>query len=395
MNKRGVLIFLFLLFFPLCLFSQDNEIVYYQPPFLPFCVDVMGMGEAFTANSKGYSSLFYNPAGFAMGDYSLTLVTASPWIYTDPLTLFRLPGMSGSVKEETISSEILSGGYGNGIHAGIGFVKNGLGLGASFIMDSYFSAEDNINNMTGNVHMTLGFILGYAHAFTFNNIILSIGGDIRPMARVYVPVPNTLALDIFESYVVDGADLFGILGNTSALYGLGIGFDAGVIIQFGNFKCGLSVRDMGGTQFDFRESPFNEVMNSLADSGIFPQDGVRPDGVYKIPMNISTGVSYHPDLGSLSEIVDPQIHLDFKDIANVILEEKSLLLLPHLGLELALFDIVTIRGGFAEGYFSAGMGINVLFLDLNLAFFTRENGDFPGEIPGSSSVIELAVRLKL
>lgn len=395
MNKIALFIFLVLLFSPLCLFSQDNEIIYYHPPFLPFCIDVMGMGEAFTANSKGYSSLFYNPAGFAMGDYSLTLVTASPWVYTDPFTLFRLPGMNESAKEQAISREILSGGYGNGIHAGIGFVKSGIGLGVSFIMDSYLYGEDAIDNLTGNVHMTLGFILGYAYAFTFHNLTLSIGGDIRPMARVFVPVTNELALDIFDSYAAGGTDLFGVLADSSALYGFGIGFDAGAIVQFGDFKFGCSVRDLGGTHFDYRESTFDEVMDSLADSGIFPENGTKPDAIYKIPMNISAGVSYHPDLGDISKIIDPQIHLDFQDIGNVILDGKSLLLLPHLGCEASLFDILTVRGGFAEGNFSAGLGINILFLDLNLAYFTGEKGDSPGEIPANTSVIELAVRLKI
>jgi hypothetical protein len=92
--KRAVIISIVLLFtIPMLLVGQDTGSINYQPAFLPFLVDVMGMGGAFTASSRGYSSLFYNPAGFAMDDYSLTFVSAGPFVYTDPFSfLFSSPG---------------------------------------------------------------------------------------------------------------------------------------------------------------------------------------------------------------------------------------------------------------------------------------------------------------
>ncbi|MBN2444169.1 MAG: conjugal transfer protein TraF [Spirochaetales bacterium] len=395
MKKLLIMRVILFLIVPLSLFPRDDTDVHIQPAFLPFCADVMGMGGAFTASSKGYSSLFYNPAGFALGDYSLTFVTAGLYSYIDPLTFVGFSRMDQSDKVETITRKILSGGYGNGLHAGIGFVKSGLGIGASFIMDSNLNGTDTLATATGSVHMSLGFILGYAQKFSFSDMIVSIGADIRPMARVYVPVSSEPVADMLTLYAGGCGDLFEILESENALHGIGIGFDLGVITQYKNLKFGVSVRDIGGTQFDYRENTFGDVIDTVAQSGIFPQNGSKPDGIYRIPMNVSAGISYHPDLGSLSKTIDPQVHFDLDDIVNNFIEEKDFLLMLHLGVEATLFDTLTIRGGFAQGHFSAGMGIHLLFLDVDAAFFTQEKGRTPGDIPSTCSLIELAVRMKL
>jgi hypothetical protein len=376
-------------------FSQGGSTIHDQPPFLPVCPAIMAQGGAFTAESNGYDSLFYNPAGFANGVGGLTLASISPWGYADPFTLMTLHHSSDESAEQLMTDLITSGGYGGGYAGLISFVKAGLGIGAAFIFDSYLHGNEDLTESDGSVHMTLGFVIGYAYMFKFPGINLSIGADVRPMARVYVPVTDTLAIDLYNEYVDGGGDIIGILNSTPALSGIGIGFDAGAIADFGLFKFGLSVRDIGGTLFDYRESTFDEIMDSLANSGLFPGDAQKVEDRYIIPMNVSAGVSFHPDLGTLSDIVDPTFHLDIQDIIEVFAENKDILLLLHIGAEATFFKMFSLRAGFAQGHFSLGAGVRLWYLDINTVFFTRELGKEYGDIPNSCSSIELAIRLTL
>jgi hypothetical protein len=391
---KNILLFIILLSLAvMSCFSQES--VHDQPPFLPVCPAIMAQGGAFTADANGYNSLFYNPAGFANGDGGLTLASITPWGYADPFTLMTLHHSSGESAERLMTGLIASGGYGGGYAGIISFVKAGLGIGAAFIYDSYLHGNEELTETDGSVHMTLGFVLGYAYRFQFPGFYLSIGADVKPMARVYVPVTNALALSLYDEYVTGGGDIIGVLGDAPALSGIGIGFDAGAIADFGLLKFGLYVRDIGGTLFDYRESTFNEIMDSLANSGVFPGDTQKADDRYMIPMNVSAGVSFHPDLGTLTDIVDPSFHLDIQDIAGVFAEDKDMLLLLHIGAEATFFKMVSLKAGFAQGYFSFGAGVKLWFLDINTVFFIQERGREPGDIPNSCSALELAIRLSL
>ncbi|MBN1698211.1 MAG: hypothetical protein JW881_11910 [Spirochaetales bacterium] len=395
MLKYIILFSMFMLVAGVYSFSQDGGPVSKQPPFLPVNPAVMAQGGAFTADANGYNSLFYNPAGFAVGDGGLTIASITPWGYSDPFTLMTLHHSSSVSADRLLTDLVSSGGYGGGYAGLISFVKAGLGIGAAFVFDSYLHGNEELTQTDGSVHMTLGFVLGYAYLFTFPGFSLSIGADVRPMARVYVPVTETLAVRLFEEYITGGSDVIGVLDNAPALSGIGIGFDAGLIADFGIIKCGLSFRDIGGTLFDYRESTFDEIMTSLADSGVFPEDAEKPEERYIIPMNVSAGVSVHPDLGDLEDIVKPVFHLDLQDIVEVFAEHRDPLLLLHIGAEATLFEIFSLKAGFAGGHFSLGAGVKLWFLDINMAFFTTERGTSAGDVPNSCSAIEVAARLAL
>ena len=60
-----------------------------------------------------------------------------------------------------------------------------------------------------------------------------------------------------------------------------------------------------------------------------------------------------------------------------------------VGLELTLLEILSLRGGFYDGYFSAGLGINMSFMKLNAAMFGRELSSEPGVNPAYNLAVGL------
>src|SRR5258706_12040240 len=61
-------------------------------PFVPMSPLVMGRGGSFIADTRGYDSFFFNPAGFSRDGGSFTLTSASTWIYSRVDDLVALGG---------------------------------------------------------------------------------------------------------------------------------------------------------------------------------------------------------------------------------------------------------------------------------------------------------------
>jgi hypothetical protein len=64
----------------------------------------------------------------------------------------------------------------------------------------------------------------------------------------------------------------------------------------------------------------------------------------------------------------------------------------HAGAEARLFRIFALRGGFNGGKLSAGLGIKLLFVDLNAAIFTEKEWALPGDDSSSGLALQAAIR---
>jgi hypothetical protein len=363
-----------------------------EPPFQPVSPEVMAQGGAFVASARGYNALFYNPAGFARPGGSLTLASLSTWLYGNPDRLLEaVGGRSGSTPlSDFLNTEITSGGIGFGAAAGIGYVGRGLGLGVALMMDSYLYG-DTAMDATGDITVTLGFVAGLALPVRLLGMKLNLGADFRPLVRVRAPVDYQTVFDVLDA-LQNGGDPLAALNGVSALHGFGIGLDLGAIAELGSFSLGLSVRDFLGTRFSYAQSTTGDILNALQSSGNFP-NGEPVSGEFAIPMNVSLGAAWHPDLGGLRAVFDPVIHADLQDVIGVIQDGRSPWTLLHIGAEVELLSFLKLRAGLNQGYLTLGGGLKLLLLDINVALFTREAGKHLGDRPNSGLTIEGAVRL--
>ncbi len=389
-----VAILFFTAFVEICVVSAEVKTIE-EPPFLPLIPQVMGQGSISVADSHGYNSLFYNPAGFAAKKGSITLVSMDTWMYSNPLRVYKLINEFNTGSSDflsTINEQVTTGGVGIGFAGGMGFVTKGLGLGMAVVLDSYLYGP-TLLGVEGDLTGTIGFIGGYAVSLNLLGLSVKIGGDIRPMVRVHVPLDNSDAIGLLVSFA-QGNDIVNALNDVRAYHGFGLALDMGTIISMGPFKVGLSVRDFGGTRFYYTYNTVKEVTDSFQTGGGFPE-GTEIDMReynYSIPMNVSAGFAFHPDLGILSFIIDPSLHVDLGDMGSVITGDKSIWTLLHAGADVRLLSLFSVRAGINQGYITMGAGIKLLFLDFNMAVFTREMGKHVGDIPNSGVTLEAALR---
>jgi hypothetical protein len=388
--RNRTLVLLVLLSLAPALFAAEP--VRESPP-VPVLPEIMAQGGCFTANAQGYGALFYNPAGFASARGSLTLLSASSWVYARPVRL--LEAVTGRGEPTALTSlfeeEVTAGGFGAGASFGIGYVGRGLGLGAILDLDSYLWGP-SVLGAQGTLDASLSFVAGLAFPLQLFGLKLTLGADLRPLIRIQVPVDYTAMfgfLDVLQS----GGDPLAALRASPTRYGYGFGIDLGAILDLGNLKLGLAVRDFLDTRVTYTASTLGEVLDSLRDTGGFPAGGVSLPTDYLIPMDLSLGLAYRFDLGAKSRIIDPMVHASLSDLIGVIRDGRSAWTALHLGTEVRLLRFLALRAGLNQGYFSFGGGLRLPALDLNWAVFTREMGRSFGDRPSSGMTVEAALRL--
>ncbi|MFA6508575.1 MAG: hypothetical protein WCT14_20925, partial [Treponemataceae bacterium] len=262
-------------------------------------------------------------------------------------------------------------GFGGGGSLGISWVGGGLGLGFIASTNLFMQGDTFPFGISGMASTTLAVVGGYAMPFQIGNSRLIIGADLRPMIRVYSKIDASTASGLLTALGVntDGtkADsgssaVFAALNGTSAYQGAGLGIDLGAKWELGAVTLGLSVRDVFGTRISMYRHKLGDYLNYVYSNGGLPSnesytgaDGttstvVQADGTFVIPMVISAGVAFHPDLGGLSFLFDPTIQADIVDPLGVIRDQQSPWALLHIGTEVKVLRFIKLRAGINQGY---------------------------------------------
>jgi hypothetical protein len=386
---------LLMIFFSLSLFAGE----FGEPPFLPISPFVMGQGGAFTAGSSGYYSLFYNPAGFALTEGTgLILPVAGYWSYMDMPAIFGTNWSDSQSKVDYHDNLLKKGGYGYGGSLGAGYIGGGFGLGTMLIVDSWYHGDRLASAMEGDLTATFGIVAGYAFTLDFSGIKLNLGAAIRPLYRVNARLSSADTVRIMNEFMASVSDpsqkfdFFSSISSVPAVHGIGVGFDAGAILDLGELDIGLSMRDIGRTNFLYTRNTLGEIGTGLSTFQPAP-NGVAVSGDYfYTPMNLSLGLSWNPDFG-IKSILDPTFVLDCQDIISILANLRTPLAMFHAGVNLDLLDgLFNVQAGINQGYFTFGLGARVFFAECNLAFFTRELGNEYGTTPNGGFTVDLRLR---
>ena len=150
--------------------------------------------------------------------------------------------------------------------------------------------------------------------------------------------------------------------------------------------------DIGGTRLRFVQNSWTDVYNALTAGSDLPA-GIDAADEYIVPMDVSLGASFHPDLGALSAIIDPTVSVEVSDVVNTLAAGNTLepLDIFKFGASARLIRFIDVRAGYYAGYVSAGLGADLLFVNLNLAGFMKANSQTVGFSDYGASV-ELAFR---
>ena len=191
--------------------------------------------------------------------------------------------------------------------------------------------------------------------------IASIGGAIKRVNRW--GGPRSIGLSTVAA------------GSTDALLdefqnkGVGYGFDMAYMMKFPiptSPTMAVTWTDVGSTSF-------------LKTSGT--------EAPARIKDNLSLGLGMVVDLPGL----DVTAGMEYKHILDTGVQIGKKL---HFGTELGL-PLVDIRTGLSQGYASWGLGIDLFILQLDIATYTVEAGEYPGQTPESRLQIGLTMELAI
>lgn len=319
----------------------------------------LGMGDAFTALADDSSAIFYNPAGLARVSginwkvFSLRAGASGMEAYDD------IREMSG--EDESGYAEALEGLYGDSIWSGIGgstvFTMPMVGLAIYNHTDALVRVDNPVYpEVYTSVINDYGYVLGLGVPLGLFHTGVNLKYIKRSGARV--PYGASVIADLDPD----------VLYNNLTGWGKGYGLDYGVnfVIPAPFFEAVVSGvwKNVGGMSFR-SDNPNTEIPSE--DNEI----------------NFGLALNFDTPLLSVSPAVDVRA-INREDIQ---LPQKL-----NFGVEIGI-PLLDIRGGFHEGYYTAGLGVNLGLFQVDAATYGVELGAYPGQIEDRRYVLEIAMEL--
>jgi hypothetical protein len=331
-----------------------------------------GMGGGHVALADDFSVLLSNPAGLA--DMRKVVSVADLGIQAMG-PVFDIAGMvMGGGASATAITDFLAANN-NQLYTGLnltgplafGFTGSGLGFGLFSKLGMTVDVA-SVSTIEVGVQETLLLVGGYAFRFDLGKgHELSLGMNAKGFVRG----------DVLKS-----TDILGLVSLTSNLGSVlaspftlttGIGLDAGLRWAWKGLAAGLVCRDV--------YSP--ALVTTFANTMDFFSSVPGATSYATIKRSLDLGFAWSPELGRLGEVLDSLvIALDYRDILDLASPvPRNPILNVGLGVETRFLDIVSMRVGINEALLSAGMGLHLGVLTLNIAAYGAERGLDPGIRP--------------
>jgi hypothetical protein len=357
---------------------------------VPKTAKSMAMGGVFSAVPTAEFSFFGNPAAFASKKLSFAIPSINVWGYLRP-TVDNIQSVVDATSDTnalltTVMGLVAeNGGTGFGASIGSGFAGKGFALGLFTTTDETVNGANAAVASVGSATEATA-IVGFGFPINLGDLRFQVGGDLRPFYRVdFLGADKT---EISLASVLASMDGGNATDSLYAYSVAGVAADIGATLALGSLTFGMSVRDIA-PQYSIAKASLTEFANRLS-SGSLPKGSSAGTALFY--PNISAGVAFDPKW----KILNPALYLELEDPIGVFSDPDanfgSVLNLFHVGADVTLFKILSVRGGLSRGWASLGAGVDLLFLEANAAVFTEELGALPGDKPRSGFTVEAAVR---
>ena len=343
------------------------------------------MGDAFTARADDEYTLYYNPAalgkrtGLDINPFNVELGFINPMKgITNPTgELDRFDDFpkddAAAISERVMGFPIYSSA---GTHPSLKFGPFGLSL--------FASASSNLI-LRNAIHPVLdvdyrqdrGFVFGFAHTLGRPLIERSKARKTGVVTSWGVSVKHMNRLSICNTFDLFGPELLGNVGDIDAkgmsaireilgygkgkAWGVDLGMNHSIVGRFSELSFGMSVLDVGDTQFKKTEGEL-EIPN---------QD-----------MTVNLGASWRQNF----TILDYSFNIDLKPLNSPISFGRKF----HVGADIGI-PALRLMVGMSEGYVSYGISTNLWLFKLLVGIYGVELGTQFREEQGKRVVIYLSL----
>ncbi len=390
MSKTFLSIAALLLLLP-AVFASAFE---FQPMIFPSArTDALGGMHA--ALSDDISVLISNPAAYrsAPPQFSAAELTTNlngP-IFSLADIVFRIVGGTSAtslLNEPDVQKLLTSLSTGATINGPIalGYIGNGLGFGLFNSTTANFSTEGTVPTVTSEIREDLLFVAGYGFRIPVPDSwhgTLDVGFSVKTFTRAAVDWSQSI-LDFFS--LITSPSLNSILNQPFNL-DVGFGLDTGALYSWNStVSVGLAVRNL--------YAPV--ARSSWTSVNSFSSGGIATKSYGYAPLDLSLGVLYTPKWAFLEDYVSsPKFMLDYSDMLDFWTHPdtaRNPVLHVGLGVEVTVLDILDLRGGFGDGYFSAGAGIDLTVVQFGLTMYGQELSTQPGLRPNYDLLVSTLFR---
>lgn len=349
--------------------SPSRAIDNTEPVSQPTLPMVQAMGGAYTAVASDESTVFYNPAGYAVIkdpilivsvlDLSINIDDSAIDVYkaiingedlSDPDNITKY--LNDTTVSFGLSGPIYFGRVGNNF--GFSFYDTGRALldttpGALQPYADYYTFTD------------LGFIGGFGYRIVDS---LYAGFNFKVILRLKSELHGT-ATEVIEAIEDD---------NVPVAKSVGFGGDLGLLYRpLSWFALGLNARDFFGTRF--------MTWEDISGTQNYPSSMIKP--------RLAFGIAFFP-LRTEKDIPrnDIVIALDYWDIFDT----SSPLTNIKFGVMINTLGFLDLRGGIDAGYLTGGVGFHLKFFHFSTAYYVKELGAYPGSKPLQTLTFEFAFK---
>lgn len=214
---------------------------------------------------------------------------------------------------------------------------------------------------------------------------LSLGFGLKGFVRGDVVVSTSL---LGLPTLVESISLDLLTGSPFELI-TGIGIDAGVSYWW---RDTLGVALTADNLYTPTAVLSYDTLGGFLDSSIDPGEPTYSS----MAQDITVGLAYTPHLGTFERYVQNlSLMLDYRDIFDFWIDPanaENIILKFGLGVEATLLQVLSIRAGFSEGLFAAGLGIDMSFVELSAAMYGTELSIEPGLRPVYNLIFGLEFR---
>ncbi len=318
----------------------------------------MGMGGVYLGLVDDAEVLFYNPA-------SLGRVKGFNWTMANVGLGTNVAQWYNDFKDMKDASNIngLSNFYGKNVNLGLG-AKSAIAF-PYFGFGAYDSASAllRLHNppypyLDAGYYNDLGFVIGGALPV---GPLGAIGLNLKRITRT----GGNARIGISTLVSYNSEDLVNQLDQSGTGYGADLGLMLNPPLPL-NPTFSVVWQDVGCTEF-LKSSATKPAPNRIRDN-----------------ISLGMGAQWESWLLGFAAGVEYR-HLNDSSIQT----GKKV----HMGLEVSVLNF-DFRAGFSQGYVSYGVGTHLWLLDVDLASYTEELGEYPGQTPDSRIVASVGLSMK-